>query len=255
MQIVFIGDDESPPKTLIVPILDFHPKIQRTDLVLSTQINDVTQRLAHCYIYIDRTPSRSLIDKLQNTRSPLILIANENYRSQLFIPFDNLMPTSCSAESLEIITDNINSLISLHEMEYQRNIDRQILSDEDEWDRLISERSEDSVPPTVHEPTPEQKLVALPYLEESEEEPFDSRDNAQENTGATAKNSILTDNEQKALDSWRERESPKIAASRINVSLATYYRILSRARKLIMQLESSSLYSEESQNLGKKELT
>jgi hypothetical protein len=257
MQIVLISEEDSPPRSLIVPVLNFHPKIQRTDFVLSTQTSDVTQRLAHCYIYIDRSPSQTLIDKLQETKSPLILIADEDYRSQLFIAFDDLMPTSFSAESLEIIAENINSLISLHEMEYQRNLFRQILTDEDkeEWDRLIFERSQDSIPPNVHEPTPEQELAARPYFEESEKELCDGRDNTKETTGATAKNPILSDNEQKALDSWNVRECPKIASSRLNVSQATYYRIAARARKLIEQLESSSLYPQDSQSFGEKELT
>jgi hypothetical protein len=258
MQMILITEDEeSPPRSLIIPILNFHPGIQRTDFVLSIETIDVTQRSAHCYIYISRSPDRTLIDKLQETKSPLILIADEDYGSQLFIRFDDLMPNSFSAKSLADIIENINSLISLLEMEYQRNLFRQILADEDQqkWDRLISERSEDSSSFTVDKPTPEQELVALPYLEESEEEPCDSKDNAQKTTGATAKSPILSDDEQKALDSWNVRECPKIASSRLNVSQATYYRIAARARKLIEQWESSSLYPEDSQNFGKKELT
>lgn len=130
MQVVLIGDDDFPPKTLIRPILDFHSKIQRTDFVLSTETSVIMQFLADCFIYIERSPSKILIDQLQETGSPLILVADADYRSQLFIPFDNFMPTSFSAESLEVLTKNINSLASLYEMEYQRNLFPLILTDE-----------------------------------------------------------------------------------------------------------------------------
>jgi hypothetical protein len=257
MQAVLVAEDGIPLSQSIAKILDSDRRIQRVDLNPLGKTFNIRQLFAHCFIYVARSPIQLIIDKLRETGCPLILIAEEYYEecfeSELFIPIDDFF----APKYLGSFCENILGLRSLYDMEYQRDLSSSIFGDEDnkEWDLLISERSQDSIPPNVHEPTPERELAARPYLEESEKELCDGRDNTKETTGATAKNPILSDNEQKALDSWRERESPKIAASRINVSLATYYRILSRARKLIMQLESSSLYPEESQNLGKKELT
>jgi hypothetical protein len=144
MQILVIGEDDAPPKSLVIPVLDFHPHIQRTEVSLLTEA-DITQRFAHCYIYIDRSPNQKLIDKLRETKGSLILIADDDYSSDLFIDFDSITPNHCSALSLATITENIKSLVSLYELEYQTDFFAPILTDEDSerWRRLKSESSED----------------------------------------------------------------------------------------------------------------
>jgi hypothetical protein len=257
MQAVLVAEDGIPLSKSIAKILDSDRRIQRVDFNPLGKTFNIRQLFAHCFIYVARSPSPFIIDKLRETGCPLILIAEEYYEecceSELFIPIDDFF----APKYLGSFCENILGLRSLYDMEHQRDLSSSIFGDEDnkEWERLIAERSEDSIPPNVHEPTPEQELAARPYFEESEKELCDGRDNTKETTGATAKNPILSDNEQKALDSWNIRECPKIASSKLNVSQATYYRIAARARKLVGQLESSSLYPQDSQSFGEKELT
>lgn len=122
MQVLLIGESSLPPRNEIARLLDFNSRIQRSSLDLSTEENSIAQRFAHCFIYIDRSPNRSLIDKLQDTKigaAPLILIADTDYRSELYIPLDSL---SDDGDGWKTFSENLLALVSLYGMEYQADL-------------------------------------------------------------------------------------------------------------------------------------
>jgi hypothetical protein len=118
MQILLIGDDDSPQRKFIASILDFHPRVQATYFSLSTEISSITQHFADCIVYVARMPNQFLIDKLDKN-CPLVLVADIDYRSQLFIQFDDLVTDF--AKAFRIFVDNIDSLALLHDVENERS--------------------------------------------------------------------------------------------------------------------------------------
>jgi hypothetical protein len=150
MQVALIGDDDSPQKQIIAKVLDSDRSINRVDLDPLAKGFNIRQRLIHCFIYAERSPSQVIIDQLQDANCPLVLIADTEHPSHLFISFDDFFTPKC----LDSFWENIFGLRSLHDMEYQRNLFPMILSDEDneEWDLLIAEKSLDSFNNNIERP-------------------------------------------------------------------------------------------------------
>ena len=181
MQVLLIAQEKLPLKESIAKILDSDKKINRVDIVPPAVIFDTKRILADSFIYVDRFPNRSIVDKLQETKHPLILIANEDYRSQLFIPFDDFF----APKYLRNFCENILSLSSRFDIEQQRNL----------------------------------------FL-------HDTRSSTNKRHSATPNKQILTDIERQVYNSWIRRENRIIAASRLNISLRTYHRVLEKLKDL-----------------------
>jgi hypothetical protein len=117
MQVLLIAQEKLPLKESVAKILDSDKKINRVDIVPRSVILDPKKILADCFIYVDRSPSHSIVDKLRETKKPLILVADAYYPSQLFIPFDNFFDPTHLANFCE----NILTLISRSPIQYQSN--------------------------------------------------------------------------------------------------------------------------------------
>lgn len=181
MQVLLIAQEKLPLKESIAKILDSDKKINRVDIVPRAVIFDPKKNLADCFIYVDQSPNRSILDNLHEAKRPLILIAGTHYPSQLFIPFDDFF----DPKHLGSFCENMLTLSSLYDIDYQPNLF-----------------------------------------------PCDTRINANKLHSSTAKNQNLTDIEKQVFNSWIRRENRIIAASRLNISLRTYYRILEKLKDL-----------------------
>jgi hypothetical protein len=118
MQVLLIAQEKLPLKESIAKILDSDTKINRVDIIPRALIFDPKKNLADCFIYVDRYLNCSIVDKLQETRRPLILIGDTNYPCHLFIPFDRFFdPTH-----LVSFCENILNFTWRSSIDYQRNL-------------------------------------------------------------------------------------------------------------------------------------
>jgi hypothetical protein len=127
MQVLLIADPDLPLTKNIAKILDSDRRITRADLDPRIKIFNIRQRLAHCAIYVERSPSQLIINKLRDAGCPLILIAEEYYKSDLFIPINDFF----APQYLGSFCNNIVGLRSLYDME--RDSFSMILPDKAIW--------------------------------------------------------------------------------------------------------------------------
>lgn len=118
MQVLLIAQEKLPLKESIAKILDSEQKINRVDIDPRVVILDPKKILTDCFIYVDRSPSRSILDKLHETKRPLILIADTHYPCHLFIPFDRFFDPTHLASFCE----NILNFTWRSDIDYQRNL-------------------------------------------------------------------------------------------------------------------------------------
>ena len=222
MQVALIGDDDSPQKQIIAKVLDSGRSVNRVALDPLAKNFNIRQRLVHCFIYVERSPNQIIIDKLAQANCPLVLIADTEHLSSLFIPFDDFF----SPEYLKTFWENILGLRSLYDMEYQRNLFPLILGDEDnkEWERLIAERSHDSGWSTAH------KLTAR----------LDDLQNVakfNQSKGVEKKNQVsngkLSEIQQQVLNQIESGSSVAEILVALNISRRTYFRIISKAKNAL----------------------
>jgi hypothetical protein len=170
MQAVLVAKDGTPLKESIAKILDSDKRIQRVDFDPLGKTFNIRQLFAHCFIYVDRSPSQLIINKLRETGCPLILIAEKYYEEccecELFIPIDDFF----APKYLGSFCENILGLRSLYDMEHHQNLSPLILvnKDREQWDRLItSEKPQNVNESTKCKLTPKQELFAQHYYEGS----------------------------------------------------------------------------------------
>jgi hypothetical protein len=169
MQILLIGNDDSPPKRKISLFLDLHADIVRISIT-SKSAEGIDLDNIGCAIYVDRNPDQSIVDRLRSNNCPLILVADQDCSSScLFIQFDKFAESAAN-DPILLIQAKLRSLYSPDIVKYQRNLFPLILTDEDKeiWERLkASEKQQNVNESTKYELTPEQELIALHYYEGS----------------------------------------------------------------------------------------
>ena len=125
MQILLIGDEDSPPRsTILGALILIGLKVDITTFagLFSKDIDDID-----CAIYVDHKPSSIVVDRLRKNSRSLILVADDNIseNSDLFISIDKFRCPKTIHQALRLITRKIASLDALQD---QRNIFHLILN-------------------------------------------------------------------------------------------------------------------------------
>ena len=110
MKILIISSKDSRPEVAITALLASMEltKISTTPTALSSfDLDDVD-----CAIYIDRSPDFQVIDRLQQSRCPSILVSDQDFPDSqcLFIPFGILDQSLSVSIGIDIIRNFIDSI-------------------------------------------------------------------------------------------------------------------------------------------------
>jgi hypothetical protein len=110
MQILLIGDDDSPPKFIILGALSLM-RLEISSMTLteffSRDVNSVD-----CAIYIDRKPSPIFIDRLKRNSRSLILVADKNIcgRTCSFISINSFCQPNTTSTAIHQVIHQLKSL-------------------------------------------------------------------------------------------------------------------------------------------------